>query len=152
MFFFFNQSRTFPSKIFWPIRPKRLANGQQKFKKVSRLRDFAGSPAGPVFGWPIFECVKCINSWGLVPRLVPRLAPGHPSPNPHFNRPLGHWPCVKSCLVGGSNKYRPRDFEKEDRHASHSDKNKELWRLINQARIPTLYRDGLWLTDHSHTQ
>ena len=23
-----------------------------------------------------------------------------PSPRPHYNRPLGHWPCVKSCLVG----------------------------------------------------
>ena len=25
--------------------------------------------------------------------------------NPHYNQPLGHWPCVKSCLVGGSDKY-----------------------------------------------
>ena len=25
---------------------------------------------------------------------------------PHFNRPSGFWPCVKSCLVGGSDKYR----------------------------------------------
>ena len=24
----------------------------------------------------------------------------------HFNRPSGFWPCVKSCLVGGSDKYR----------------------------------------------
>ena len=24
---------------------------------------------------------------------------------PHFNRPSGFWPCVKSCLVGGSDKY-----------------------------------------------
>ena len=25
--------------------------------------------------------------------------------NPHYNRPLGHWPCVKSCLVEGRDKY-----------------------------------------------
>ena len=24
----------------------------------------------------------------------------------NFNRPSGFWPCVKSCLVGGSDKYR----------------------------------------------
>ena len=24
---------------------------------------------------------------------------------PHFNWPSGFWPCVKSCLVGGSDKY-----------------------------------------------
>ena len=28
-----------------------------------------------------------------------------PPLNPHHNRPLSHWPCVKSCLVGGSDKY-----------------------------------------------
>ena len=27
-----------------------------------------------------------------------------PPPYPHFNRPSGFWPCVKSCLVGGSDK------------------------------------------------
>ena len=32
--------------------------------------------------------------------------PTFPSPNPHYNRPSGHWPWVKSCLVGGRNKYR----------------------------------------------
>ena len=34
-------------------------------------------------------------------------APSRPSPPlyPHFNRPSGFWPCVKSCLVGGSDKY-----------------------------------------------
>ena len=34
--------------------------------------------------------------------------PTFPSLNPHYNRPLGHWPYVKSCLVGGSNKYHPQ--------------------------------------------
>ena len=33
----------------------------------------------------------------------------HSRPSPplylHFNRPSGFWPCVKSCLVGGSDKY-----------------------------------------------
>ena len=27
------------------------------------------------------------------------------SPNTHNNRPSHHWPCVKSCLVGGREKY-----------------------------------------------
>ena len=31
--------------------------------------------------------------------------PTFPPPYPHFNRPSGFWPCVKSCLVGGSDKY-----------------------------------------------
>ena len=31
--------------------------------------------------------------------------PTSPPLNPHFNRPSGFWPCVKSCLVGGSDKY-----------------------------------------------
>ena len=31
--------------------------------------------------------------------------PTSPPLYPHFNRPSGFWPCVKSCLVGGSNKY-----------------------------------------------
>ena len=37
-------------------------------------------------------------------------APSRPSPPlyPHFNRPSGFWPCVKSCLVGGSDKYSAR--------------------------------------------
>ena len=32
----------------------------------------------------------------------------NPTPSalsPHYNQPLGHWPCVKSCLVGGRDKY-----------------------------------------------
>ena len=32
--------------------------------------------------------------------------PTFPFPNPHYNRPSGHWPCVKSCLVGDRDKYR----------------------------------------------
>ena len=31
--------------------------------------------------------------------------PTSPPLYPHFNRPSGFWPCVKSCLVGGSDKY-----------------------------------------------
>ena len=27
--------------------------------------------------------------------------------NPHYNRSSGHLPCVKSCLVGGKDKYNP---------------------------------------------
>ena len=36
--------------------------------------------------------------------------PTFPPPYPHFNRPSGFWPCVKSCLVGGSDKKSPADF------------------------------------------
>ena len=40
-------------------------------------------------------------------RVSARSRPPLPSPPlyPHFNRPSGFWPCVKSCLVGGSDKY-----------------------------------------------
>ena len=31
--------------------------------------------------------------------------PTFPSPYPHFNRPSGHWPWVKTCLVGSIGKY-----------------------------------------------
>ena len=31
--------------------------------------------------------------------------PTSPPLYPHFNRTSGFWPCVKSCLVGGSDKY-----------------------------------------------
>ena len=35
-------------------------------------------------------------------------ARSRPSPSlySHFNRPSGFWPCVKSCLVGGSDNYK----------------------------------------------
>ena len=32
-----------------------------------------------------------------------------PPLNPHYKRPSGHSPCVKSCLVGGRDEYSPRD-------------------------------------------
>ena len=32
-------------------------------------------------------------------------SPPSPSLNSHYNRPLGHWPCVNLCLVRGSGKY-----------------------------------------------
>ena len=56
----------------------------------------------PDFGWAILGWASCI-----IVQLGSSLdsCPTLPSPNPHFNRPSGHWPCVKSCLVGGSDKY-----------------------------------------------
>ena len=36
--------------------------------------------------------------------------PTSPPLYPHFNRPSGFWPCVKSCLVGGSDKYSTQGF------------------------------------------
>ena len=34
-----------------------------------------------------------------------RHEPDLPHPQPFYNRPSGHWPCVKSCLVRGSDRY-----------------------------------------------
>ena len=36
--------------------------------------------------------------------------PTSPPLYPHFNRPSGFWPCVKSCLVGGSDKYSAMEW------------------------------------------
>ena len=44
--------------------------------------------------------------------------PNFLSPNPHFNRPSGHWLCVRPSLVRGSDKYRL-----ETRNASSWDWN-----------------------------
>ena len=41
----------------------------------------------------------------------------------HFNRPSGFWPCVKSCLVGGSDKYR----QIKRRQTTPTDKKLQLW-------------------------
>ena len=42
-----------------------------------------------------------------------------PSPplNPHYNRPSDHWPCVKSCLVGGCDKYRQHRHADTDQNS-----------------------------------
>ena len=37
--------------------------------------------------------------------LEPRLVPDRPPLTPPYNRPSGHWLCVKSCLVWGRDKY-----------------------------------------------
>ena len=39
--------------------------------------------------------------------------PTSPPLYPHFNWHSGFWPCVKSCLVGGSDKYRPTNVSEE---------------------------------------
>ena len=41
------------------------------------------------------------------PEPVLDFGPERGPPYPHFNRPPGFWPCVKSCLVGDSDKYPP---------------------------------------------
>ena len=47
------------------------------------------------------------KSYSEIAGIVRLSARSQPSPPlyPHFNRPSGFWPCVKSCLVGGSDKY-----------------------------------------------
>ena len=47
------------------------------------------------------EPMSSINQQGSCLDSFPTFLP----PYPHFNRPSGFWPCVKSCLVGGSDKY-----------------------------------------------
>ena len=48
-----------------------------------------------------------MSRWAALTSWVRVSARSRPSPPlyPHFNRPSGFWPCVKSCLVGGSDKY-----------------------------------------------
>ena len=52
------------------------------------------------------HCAKWVDDQHKPAGFEPRLEPDLPSPNPHYNRSSGHWPCVGSCLVGGSDKYR----------------------------------------------
>ena len=55
----------------------------------------------------------CLTHWthialsGSMTSRIRVSARSRPSPPlyPHFNWPSGFWPCVKSCLVGGSDKY-----------------------------------------------
>ena len=55
----------------------------------------------------------CLTHWthialsGSMTSRVRVSARFRPSPPlyPHFNRPSGFWPCIKSCMVGGSDKY-----------------------------------------------
>ena len=48
-----------------------------------------------------------MSRWAAQTSRVRVSARSRPSPPlyPHFNRPSGFWPCVRSCLVGGSDKY-----------------------------------------------
>ena len=48
-----------------------------------------------------------MSRWATQTSRVRVSARSRPSPPlyPHFNWPSGFWPCVKSCLVGGSDKY-----------------------------------------------
>ena len=59
--------------------------------------------------------------WAALTSRVRVSARSRPSPPlyPHFNRPSGFWPCVKSCLVGGSDKYwaTPRPFGRAGWHS-----------------------------------
>ena len=71
---------------------------------------------------PGFGPVQCLKSTTDSKPKGSRLPLGHlrmgedhqpseaisPSLNPHYNRPSSHWPCVKSCLVGGSGRYLTR--------------------------------------------
>ena len=51
-----------------------------------------------------------MSRWAAQTSRVRVSARSRPSPPlyPHFNRPSVFWPCVKSCLVGGSDKYMAR--------------------------------------------
>ena len=63
---------------------------------------------GPTFGFVKLlassgsHCTKWADEQHRQAGFESRLVPDLPlSLYPHFNRPSGFWPCVKSCLVGG---------------------------------------------------
>ena len=68
---------------------------------------------GPTFGFVKLlassgsHCTKWADEQHRQAGFESRLVPDLPSPYLHFNRPSGFWPCVKSCVVGGSDKYHP---------------------------------------------
>ena len=65
--------------------------------------------------------------------------PTFPPLYPHFNWPSGFWPCVKSCLVGGSDKYYNKSSVISD---SISPK---LTKIICVRESFKLYHSEIWL-------
>ena len=65
---------------------------------------------GPKPAWLIRLTLHEVGRWATQTSNIWASAGTRPTPplNPHFNRPSGHWPCVKPCLVGGRGKYRKK--------------------------------------------
>ena len=78
--------------------------------QVSSLSRKLAYVPGPTFGFVKLlassgsHCTKWADQQTSRVRVTARSRPSPPL-YPHFNRPSGFWPCVKSCLVGGSDKY-----------------------------------------------
>ena len=66
---------------------------------------------GPPFGFVKLlassgsHCTKWADEQHWPAEFESRFVSDLPSPLSPLNRPSGFWPCVKSCLVGGSDKY-----------------------------------------------
>ena len=85
--------------------------------QVSSLSRKLAYVPGPTFGFVKLlassgsHCTKWADQQTSRVRVTARSRPSPPL-YPHFNRPSGFWPCVKSCLVGGSDKYYQVPFLK----------------------------------------
>ena len=80
--------------------------------QASSLSRLLAYVPGPTFGFVKLlassgsHCTKWADEQHWQAGFESRLLPDLPPPlYPHFNWPSGFWPCVKSCLVGGSDKY-----------------------------------------------
>ena len=64
---------------------------------------------GPRFGFKTSLAhqahITLSGSMSSIDKQGSSLGSGPTSPNPNYNRPSGHWPCVKHCLVGDSGRY-----------------------------------------------
>ena len=100
----------------------RLGNlrvGELHFCPLCKALDQASSLSrklayvpGPTFGFvkPLASSGSHCTKWADEQHRLSRVRvygsfPTFPPLYPHFNWPSGFWPCVKSCLVGGSDKY-----------------------------------------------
>ena len=114
-----NQEQT-RGRIGPQLRLGNLRVGELHFCPLCTALDQASSLSrklayvpGPTFGFVKLlassgsHCTKWADEQHRQAGFESRLVPDLPLPfYPHFNRPSGFWPCVKSCLVGGSDKYR----------------------------------------------
>ena len=86
--------------VSWGCRIHRLHLGRGVRRAWTQIwvQDKLGSSGPYCTKWADDSIVKQGSSFGSCPTFPPL--------NPLYNRPSGHWPCVKSCLVGSRDKYQ----------------------------------------------